>query len=938
MTLANSTTTIQFRGSFGSLSYVLGANNTFTVSSGGTLQFDSTVPISGSFGITKNGTGTLNLNGTNTYTGTTTINAGNLTISGGNAIVDNGTVILANIAGVNFNVNASETIGTLQGGGATGGTVNIAVSQTLTVNQTSDQTFAGVIAGSGALTKIGANTLTLSGANTYTGTTTVNAGTLTMGVSNVFDNSSNISIGGGTLDMGTFDDTVNAFTITSGNLSGSGTLTASTYALQGGTVSANLGEGTINATAGTTALNGTAAATTITLNGGNVTLGSAGRLAAGANITLTSGALTLAGAETVNSLTLTGGSLAGSGTLNATTDYDVQSGNITASLGGSAGLTKTTSGTVILSGDNTYTGTTNVTLGTLALGANNVLSDSSNLTVNGGTFDISSYSDTVGVITMTNGSLTGTSGVLTGSAYNITGGTVTAQLGGGTLAIGNSTTQIGAVGSSASLSVDGSSAVANLTADVSALSVTLNDGASITGSFSLNQTGGVTANSGSIASNLIGTGGVTMNGTGNTLTLTGSNAYTGATTLSAGNISISTVSALGSTSGVNLANDTALIYTGGAGNLTRAISVTDGTGTILNSGSGLLTLSGGLSKNGTTLTLQGGSSGITVSGAITGSSANSDLVIDGGTTTLANANTYNGPTSIINGATLNANAVDALPTANERTSISMDATGTGSSTLSLGANQSIASLSGAASSNITLGSNTLTIGTTSGNTTFDGRISGSGNLVKDGDSTLILSGSNSFNGSTTITGGTLNAANANALGTNATVQVNGGSLLVSADDAINGKNIELGGSGVGLQFSGTYNGSIGLLTLSANSTLDLGTSSVRLIFASIAGLANYKLSIWNWSGNTQWSGSPGGGTDQLSFTNASGLTGNLGRISFYSDLGQSRISNNAFTVGSPTEIVAVPEPGLIITAAALFAFLLFRLARQPREANRVEKF
>jgi hypothetical protein len=99
------------------------------------------------------------------------------------------------------------------------------------------------------------------------------------------------------------------------------------------------------------------------------------------------------------------------------------------------------------------------------------------------------------------------------------------------------------------------------------------------------------------------------------------------------------------------------------------------------------------------------------------------------------------------------------------------------------------------------------------------------------------------------------------------------------------------------------------------------------------------LSIWNWSGSTQWSGSPGGGTDQLSFTNASGLTDNLGSISFYSDLGQSLISNNAFTVGSnPTEIVAVPEPGLIITAAALLLFLLFRLARQHREANRVEKF
>jgi hypothetical protein len=106
---------------------------------------------------------------------------------------------------------------------------------------------------------------------------------------------------------------------------------------------------------------------------------------------------------------------------------------------------------------------------------------------------------------------------------------------------------------------------------------------------------------------------------------------------------------------------------------------------------------------------------------------------------------------------------------------------------------------------------------------------------------------------------------------------------------------------------------------------------VRLIFASIAGLANYNLSIWNWSGNTQWSGSPGGGTDQLSFTDASGLNGNLGRISFYSDLGQSLISSNAFTVGSsPTEIVAVPEPSLIATAAALLLCLITRFGLKIR--------
>ncbi|EBW7250932.1 hypothetical protein DQD39_25060, partial [Salmonella enterica subsp. enterica serovar Havana] len=49
--------------------------------------------------------------------------------------------------------------------------------------------------------------------------------------------------------------------------------------------------------------------------------------------------------------------------------------------------------------------------------------------------------------------------------------------------------------------------------------------------------------------------------------------------------------------------------------------------------------------------------------------------------------------------------------------------------------------------------------------TFDNAIGGSGNVVKSGADTLTLSGSNSYTGGTTISGGTLVASNVEALGT-----------------------------------------------------------------------------------------------------------------------------------------------------------------------------
>ena len=63
-------------------------------------------------------------------------------------------------------------------------------------------------------------------------------------------------------------------------------------------------------------------------------------------------------------------------------------------------------------------------------------------------------------------------------------------------------------------------------------------------------------------------------------------------------------------------------------------------------------MAGDLTKDGTVLTLSGGTNGIKVTGEIIGSSANSDLVISTGTVTVESANSYTGPTFINSGATL----------------------------------------------------------------------------------------------------------------------------------------------------------------------------------------------------------------------------------------------------------------------------------------------
>ncbi|HAF2977126.1 TPA: AIDA autotransporter-like protein ShdA, partial [Salmonella enterica] len=852
--------------------------------------------------LTKTGAGTLILNAENTYTGGTTISEGTLVANnvealGTGNVTDNATLELNTggdfdnaISGSGQVVKSGDKTLTLSGansytGGTTisGGTLvatNVEalgsgdVTDNATLELNTGGTFDNVISGSGQVVKSGDEMLTLSGANSYTGGTTISGGTLVasnveaLGSGDVTDNA--------TLELntgGNFDNAISGSgqVVKSGDdaltLSGNNSYTGGTLISDGTLVASNveaLGSGDVTNDA------------VLELNTGgdfdNAISGS-GQVVKSGDKTLTlSGANSYTGGTTISGGTLVASNVEalGSGDItdNATLELNT-GGDFDNAISGSGQVVKSGDETLTLSGTNTYTGGTTISGGTLiathvnALGTGAIDNRASLLLDASGQFAVTDLTTESG----------GNTEIGAGSTLQAT--TLT-QKSDSTLTINlNSNTADPVIHAASQVSLAGTLDITGVgdvldsdpasTDDLDTFTLIASD-KTIAGDFEKLTVAGMDADladfitvdgriddtgkqyelttaltwyadrddavtdahgtfnltnaDGSFAVNTVlenvdatldpdsatGWDGTSLikQGAG-TLILNAENTYTVGTTISGGTLVATNVDALGSGD----VTDDATLELNTGGTFDNAIS---GSGQVVKSGDKMLTLSGTNSYSGGTLISGGtlvatnvdalGSGDVTddatlelnTGGTFDNAISGSGQVVKSGddTLTLSGSNTYTGGT-IISGGTLVASNVEAL--------------GTGDVT-----NDAVLELN------------------TGGD--FDNAISGSGQVVKSGDETLTLSGSNTYTGGTLISGGTLVASNVEALGSgdvtnDAVLELNTGGDFTNAISG-SGQVVKSGDETLTLSGANSYTGGtlISGGTLIASNVEALGTGDV----------------------------------------------------------------------------------------------------------------
>ena len=742
-------------------------------SGGGTLNVDSgtTLNLGGVIGgagvLTKTGSGNVQLTADNNYTGLTTIDAGVLQLGNGGTtgslvgdIIDNGLLVInrtntVTLPGVisgtgslaqngtgttiltatnSYTGGTTINAGTLQlGNGGTSGSLvgDIIDNGTLAFNRSDDLVYANAVSGTGGLRQLGPNALTLTGANSYTGTTSVDSGSLYVN--------------------GNQSGATGVTTVANGaTLGGTGTLGGSVSVADGGILS----PGGNGVTPGTLTLNGD--------------LG----LANGSILNYSFGQADVPGGP-LNDLVKVGGNLTLDGTLNVVAppggsfdpgvyrviDYSGTLTNNGLVVGAipSTGLIVQTGVANQVNLINTAGLTLNYWDGAAGPGNNGAVNggDGTWQNVNGNT----NWTDENGVV----------------NAYYADRSFAIFEATPGTVTVDNSLGGVSVAGmqfASNGYIVQGDPiTLAGTLADPSQSIVRVGDGS--------------TAGAGYIAtigSVLTGTSGLTKTDAG-TLVLSGTNTYTGNTEVNGGTLQIASDASLGSAAG-------SLSFNGGTLHTTadivsnRAQTLDAGGGTLANDAGTSLVLGGTLGGAGALTKAGAGTTVLLADTTYTGGTT-----IGGGTLQLGNGGTVGSLLGdVTDQGTLAFNRSDVFTFSGIVSGTGTLAQSGGGTTILTGAstytggtaiNAGTLQLGNGGTTGSLVG-NVVNDGTLAFNRTdvlsVDGTISGTGDLQQNGSGATTLTGTNTYAGTTSVNAGSLYVDGDQHAATGATTVANGATL------------------------------------------------------------------------------------------------------------------------------------------------------------------
>jgi filamentous hemagglutinin family protein len=785
--------------------------------------------ISGTGALLKMGAGQTKLTayngttyGTNTFSGGTTISQGTLLLGNGNGSYnktagagvitlgdantgnnnvallidkgkDAGQAALSRGITVSNNGTGTATIGAAAFAAGTGWTI---INSTISLNRdviftdaTSDRLgLDGNISGTGNITVAGTNSrITMGSTKTFTGNVTVASGNqLEAGVANIFSSTTNMDVNG-TFNKNGLDQTINSLTgASTGQVTSSGTLT----------IGANDGGGTyagVISNATNLVKNGTG---TQILTGNNGYTGTT---------TINAGTLQIGNGSTTGAI--------GSGTItdNAALVFNRSDATlvVSAKISGTGNVTQAGTGTTTLSADNDWSGTTTISAGTLQIGngsTTGTLGTSTTVTNNGtlafkrsdNIFVGQKITGTGGLTQAGNGTMTLIDSAVLNGVNDYSG--VTTINAGGTLQVGNGTT-VGNLGSG-----------------------TITDN----GKLVINHSDAV-----ALSKIISGSGVLEQSGSGTT-TLTAINSYTGGTNVTAGILQIGDGTNNGQIGAntVNISTAATLnfnVKSASSANYSTTNTFT-GTGTLKKSGTGTLTWGsavGVFAMTGGLIDVQGGtfvgsnsgnevwtnnkaSLNIATGASLQGVEGN--IIVDAltGNGTLSSGYTgylygltvgVNGGSGTFSGVIQDANAQAAkLTKLGAGTQILTGTnTYTGTTTISGGTLQV-----GNGGTTGTLGSGAIVDNASliinrdaSADVTIGGNISGTGTLTQSGAGKTILTGTNSYQGTTTIDAGSLQVGNGGATGTLGSGSVINSTALIFKRDATTDLTVNSAISGIG---------------------------------------------------------------------------------------------------------------------------------------------